>query len=337
MNLTSQESNAIDSLRFLCIISLVFLHTRISHLVPDSVVNQVEEIQEIIHYSPFLCVLFLLSGFLFFIHKEEQTWDLTSIKPWIQKTYLSKLKKRVKSLVIPYFIFCTLGFLYGVFIKNKDYNIHSCIEVLNLFWSINNGHPVGMAMWFMRNLIVFSVLSPLYYIVIKILRHFTLILILILFTLNIDITYPYINVYLLLGAYLAMANISFSKLLSYFDWRACLLIWMIFYYGNIFYTMPKICGIVPFMLSLMGFIGLFMTYSIPSWLTKTSSFVYFTHPFFTGIRNIFIKYIDTTVVWMDIACWIAIATTVFIICEILFFTLKRISPKALETITGGRI
>lgn len=87
--MTLVESKAINSVRFVCIIFLVLLHTQVLHLVNPNIVGAMTKIQNFLSI-PFLSILFLLSGYLFF-YKEG-----TGIQQnWIRDTWVKKLKKRV--------------------------------------------------------------------------------------------------------------------------------------------------------------------------------------------------------------------------------------------------
>lgn len=78
-----KESTKINTLRFICIIFLVLLHTQIGHLLTPTNTDIIN-IQNIINI-PFLPILFFLSGYLFFQTKEEN--KDRSFRDWIIYTY----------------------------------------------------------------------------------------------------------------------------------------------------------------------------------------------------------------------------------------------------------
>ena len=65
-----KESTKINTLRFICIIFLVLLHTQIGHLLTPTNTDIIN-IQNIINI-PFLPILFFLSGYLFFSDKRRK-------------------------------------------------------------------------------------------------------------------------------------------------------------------------------------------------------------------------------------------------------------------------
>ena len=103
---------------------------------------------------------FVISGYLFFANVTE----------WNSKTYLGKLQRRVKTLLIPYIVWNVL-----MAVKLKSFS-------LNMFWAywteagkqmdwLGNVQlmtaPANMPLWFLRDLMVVSVLTPIIYICIR--------------------------------------------------------------------------------------------------------------------------------------------------------------------------
>lgn len=77
--------------------------------------------------------------------------------------YNSELIKRIKTLLLPYFIFCTLGILlcrsYPYKTLLDDYGITSLVTVVG-------------ALWYVRTLFVLCILSPLLILVVMAFTHF---------------------------------------------------------------------------------------------------------------------------------------------------------------------
>lgn len=103
---------------------------------------------------------FIISGYLFFK-------GLVRFSP---EVYLSKLRRRCHTLLIPYLIWNIIALVLlwvkwycfhmpglGVF-TNDGINLTA---LLKGFWITSAGYPFEFAFWFIRNLIVFVVLSPL--------------------------------------------------------------------------------------------------------------------------------------------------------------------------------
>lgn len=322
--MTFQESKAINSLRYICIVFLVMLHTRVTHLIDPSIKDSMGRIDDFINI-PFLQILFLLSGYLFFIFKGDS---------WVWEVWKEKLHKRVKTLLVPYIIWCLMAIMYNYFILHKGLpdNVGT---FLMQFWDAHAGHPIGKAMWYMKSLIVFSLLSPFYYYTIKLLKHSTLIIaLLIIVCFDIPIDYPYFNVYLMLGAYISIMGYSFSDIVKNVDWRFCFAVYLLL-------KVLLLTGVfdlqVLLPMNLCCFIGLFMKYNVHPALASSSSFIYFVHPYVQGVRNIYIRFVDISSLASSFMVWMLTAITVMTICYGLFCFMKRSVPKVLSVLTGDRV
>lgn len=120
-------------------------------------------------------IFFIISGYLFFLKVEE----------YGRQVYVNKLKKRWYSLVIPYFAWNILFMLWtlmfivgGILLHGKPWNGISDYFFQNgcshMFWNsgvwgerttwlgveTHNSGPVLLPFWYMRDLIVMVVLSP---------------------------------------------------------------------------------------------------------------------------------------------------------------------------------
>jgi len=80
---------------------------------------------------------FVMSGYLFFVNVTE----------WNAKTYWSKLRRRVKTLLVPYIIWNI-----AMAVKLQTFSLSIFIE------------PGNMPLWFLRDLIIVSLLTPIIYI-----------------------------------------------------------------------------------------------------------------------------------------------------------------------------
>lgn len=109
---------------------------------------------------------FFISGYLFFLNK---------------KSYLQKLKTRIHTLLIPYLLWnAILLSLYLIayavgYPQNINYRSiteYGFIDYIRLFWdrgSYDNGNfvPLLCPFWYIRNLLIMSISSPLLYYIIK--------------------------------------------------------------------------------------------------------------------------------------------------------------------------
>lgn len=103
-------------------------------------------------------VFFAISGYLFFYHVERLD----------KVTYFSKLKKRARSLLVPYLIWNSMYiFLFllhrtplmaGLYPSASSVNI-DWTWVANAYWGID-GYPLLYPLWYIRDLMIIVVLCP---------------------------------------------------------------------------------------------------------------------------------------------------------------------------------
>lgn len=113
---------------------------------------------------------FFISGFLFFLSK---------------KSFLLKIQTRYQTLLVPYLLWNALllalyiiAFMAGYpqDINGKNITDYTLIDYIRVFWdrgSYDNGNfvPILCPFWYIRNLLIMSILSPLFYYFIKYVRE----------------------------------------------------------------------------------------------------------------------------------------------------------------------
>lgn len=117
-------------------------------------------------------LFYVISGYLFFLKVPEG-----------MKSIYGKMKKRVGTLVVPYFIGCLFfvgfGVLMAVLPGVSKYMNSSMMplfskpvgEILrSIFYDAGNGSPCAFQLWFLRDLILIVATSPLWYLLLKHLR-----------------------------------------------------------------------------------------------------------------------------------------------------------------------
>ena len=165
-------SEAITWLRFPLIFLIIFLHCYSTVRLPG---NHGLYFKIIYPFSLWLGEtgvpgFFFISGFLFFLSK---------------KKYQKSMETRFHTLLIPYLLWNTL--LLGLYIlvyiagypqdiNGKSIADYTFIDYVRAFWdrgSYDNGNfvPILCPFWYIRNLLIMSVLSPIFYYVIKYVRE----------------------------------------------------------------------------------------------------------------------------------------------------------------------
>ena len=104
---------------------------------------------------------FFISGFLFF-----RTFELSLLK--------NKYITRIKSVVIPYLVWCSIYYLYFVILTNvpivKNYVNSETIKLSVTNWILSLWENEYCVLWFLKYLIVFIFIAPVIYAFLK--NHF---------------------------------------------------------------------------------------------------------------------------------------------------------------------
>ena len=323
--MSAPESQAINSLRFLCIVSVVMLHSHVNQYATPETLTFLKQMNRVFYIFSPLPVLFLLSGYLFFYHVGERYR--------LKEDYGRKLRSRVKGLLVPYLIWNTVG-LAVTCVLNKDFIIHSFNDFLNCYWPLDPmGHPEGRAIWFIRNLLFFSIVSPIYYWVVKYLKHFTLLLIAGLYLWDLPVDYLYFNVYLLAGSYLGYYKISLAKLASLVSWKTGAMIYMVLMLVHVFFQVRiYFLEFIPFFVLY----GLLLKHKLPEALSHSSMFIYVSHLYIAyAVTHRYVALLPAADWALLVAMPLSFVTT-FGICYFTYLVLHRFSPKLVGWLTGGR-
>ena len=163
---------------------------------------------------------FFISGLLLFMSK---------------KNYLQKLQTRTHTLLVPYLlwnfilvvIYITLFVVgYPQDINGRSMTEYGVIDYIRLFWdrgSFDDGNfvPILCPLWYIRNLIIMVIFSPLLYYVIKYTRELFLIIIAVCWmATNNNAFIPQTILFFSLGAYFSIFGVNplelFTKYKSFF-------------------------------------------------------------------------------------------------------------------------
>ncbi|QOG04126.1 acyltransferase [Flavobacterium sp. MDT1-60] len=124
---------------------------------------------------------FVISGYLFFLNVDGY-WN----------EFLLKYKKRISTLLVPYLLWSMFGILFYFtlqsvpiskpFFTKQLISNYSIIELLNVLFL----KPIPYQLWFIRDLIILILFSPLIYRLVKLSNYFILLLLSILWLARID-------------------------------------------------------------------------------------------------------------------------------------------------------
>ena len=148
-------------------------------------------------------LFFIISGYLFYLQ----------FQPTLEN-YLDKLKKRFKTLLLPYLIWSIFGVFFYFLLQSipqsqsffsngliKNYSLNDFFERIFLT-------PVPYQFWFLRDLMLFVIISPIFYFFIKKLGALLIIILLVTWFINFDfiIISNEAILFFVCGAYLSISN-----------------------------------------------------------------------------------------------------------------------------------
>ncbi len=280
VSIDKKESDFLNSVKFICILTIVMVHCSLhdsQYIAPQLTQDAIPNLKSwyvSLHFGETaLRLFFIISGYLFFRSATLESFD------W-KRDYLTKLKSRSKSLLVLYIVWNTIGLAVN-YLVHKTYppDFLSLLDGYNPFSDTNY---FGKGLWFLETLIVFTFISPIYYVAIRYLKHLIPLLCLVFHFTSINIDNLYFNMYLLLGSYFACCGFRITDIANLFNWKICLpliLLIQVFHKSGII-QIPISIPLTTF-LFLSTFMGILYRHPIPSKIAESSTFVYVSHFYFT--------------------------------------------------------
>jgi len=252
-------------------------------------------------------VFFIMSGYLFFANVDK--WDVA--------TYKKKILRRVKTLLIPYLIWNLL-----MAIKLKTFS-------MSMLWSYWNpagtqidwfGHeqlmtaPANMPLWFLRDLMVVSLLTPIIYILVRKFGYWLMAVLTVLYLSGVCAFIPGLSAYAVffftLGAFFSIRRMDMIEVFKRFEWPAYGLsvifaISMLLTYHTSVFSSLMLC------FRITGSIAVFCLASrilsttsrrLPSLVCDSTYFIYLAHYvfFFSFIDTAFFALFGTSTISLSI-------------------------------------
>lgn len=367
MSAEELQSKTIDFLRFPLIVGVVFIHTDFSDIVMAGV-KQISFVNYPIFSRIFFlfskvifeaCVplFFFISGFLFFYKTEG----------FSQKIYLHKLKNRIRSLLVPYifwnlliilFLMLAQTFLSGSLVsgRNKLITDYSLLDWLWSFWDTSqvNPHmkktlPINSPFWFIRDLMVVIVFSPIIYILIKKLKAYAVIILGLLWIFNPFFYLPGLSIvsffFFTAGAYFSIHKMNFVEVLKPMS-RALaplyiLIVAMAVYFAGAGWWSYLYCaGVVVGLLLAITVSAYFIDsgkWHLNPFLTNGSFFIYAYHrlPLVFVIKILF-KWLHPRSDGALLLLYLACPAIVILLGLLIYSLLRQWMPRFTAVISGGR-
>lgn len=372
MNNDELKYKVFDWLRFPLIVFVVYIHSfgksidfqaiDFNNLMPIDYFNLFRI--SISHVLTHIAVpmFFFISGYLFF----------NKLQNWNQNIYIEKLKKRFKTLFVPFVIWNTililstaqsllrhegLDSLWTFFDDNNYFSLYWNCKTWNLDridWlgiPTPDSSPYLVPLWYIRDLMVTMILSPLLYCLFKYVRIWGLAILFICYISLIGIKVPGFSTtawfFFGSGAYFNLNKINptqfTSKYKNYF-YVLAIILWLIVSrfdghntpIGNLIYPFYIIIGCIAMFNLATSFVK--NNHLFPKILTQSTFFVYVLHTIMvTGISASIMRKIfgEGNAFLLSISYFLApfLTTT---ICVMGYWVLKRYLPKICGLLTGER-
>ncbi len=288
-------------------------------------------------------LFFMMSGFFFF----REVMTLGDFVPLI--------KKRVKTLLVPYFIVSLLGICFFIFLQSvpfakKYFNNQLDLAPLALLktWLL---FPLPYQLWFLRNLFVLSLLSPLIYWIVKKGRIYTICVLTLAWLLITDLLLHNLILCFWAFSFGAYCRIHRMELVSRHQMKPHSILFVLFWFAAVAVAMlVKLPGL-DFVLSnlsiILGILAIWKIfderfvsdiYGKPG-VKYLKQFAFLVYLFHEPLLTIFIKILFSIGGISDfssvIAYFLAPALSICL-CVVIAISLKKYFIKGYQLVSGNR-
>lgn len=288
-------------------------------------------------------IFFSISGYFLFFNKKQSF-----------KEYLLMLQKRFKSLVIPYLFWSITWFLI-YFLKGhyKDYSVSTILNDIFV-------NPIPLQFWFIRDLFVLVIISPLIYALVKYTKVLIIVVLLLVWYFNIliPLNESIALLFFAIGSYLGINGINLKEnkdysLLLVLLWLLTLLFQtFLIYNSNDNISILELIQndlLINFLDKIGIIVGIFAVWKIydllfsninitnSKWfsLTDFSFFIYAFHlPVLWMVPSYIYRFVGNN--QFSLLIYIYAPTFLIVVSVLLAKNLKKYMPFFFGIITGGR-
>lgn len=356
MTIEELQSKTIDYLRFPLILGVILIHSYSRSIT----INGVEvlfadgfPINNIVQglfsrVMGMFCVplFFFMSGNLFFLNCNL---DFTA--------YKRKINNRIKTLFIPYFVWNLLILLLyftaqsipsiSVFVNQPLVKNFGFMDYINAFLGFDDGKPIAFQFWFIRDLFIVSLLTPLLKLMFSYFRFWGLLVLGVIWYLNSVLIIPEFILtaffFFSFGAYFSYKKISF---ISFFR-KYFFFIVVVYPFIAVFELFTDGESYNPFIHNLNIVSGVIFCFNIVSFLiengsihtlkifSQSSFFIFAIHePMLSFIRKILYKSLSPVSEMMLLVVYFSGMAITACIAFFIYCNLKKYAPGILQVLTG---
>lgn len=310
------------------------LHSNMIGIIWIAIENYISGLQRIA-----VPLFFFMSGFLFFLNYSPEK-------------ALNKIKKRVYSLLIPYFLWNTIAWAYYAILKKIPYvsskiNLSVSYSLKSIIYDIIMG--TFNALWFVRILFFLILLSPLVYIIIRKAKiaaaffAFLIIMHLVFYTTEFSVLYA--SAFYFGGAIMALHNV---KIIDYeLPLGQCALVFLMIInaffcnrFSYLYLPLKQIVLIIYIILFWYGcdfLINRLRSPAVCPWFFKHTFFIYCAHGIvLESVEKIFLLVLGNTIYGSVLDYILAPVITLTLIFLFAKFV-KYKMPVMWRVLNGGRV
>lgn len=346
-----------DKLRVLSLISIIFVLYIHSRFQPNEIMGMAyyDKIQLFTSEMIGRCAVplfYLISGYLFFMKVPDGV-----------KSIGRKIRKRIKSLLIPYFIGCVFFVIFYSFIAllpwtsnliNSSSSIMPLFQkpysiiLISIFYDGGTGYPCAFQLWFLRDLILIVATSPLWYLCLKHLKWGFVAVVFVLTYFDVPHVPFYSLFWFVLGGQLTKAKIEMGGVSG----RIKVAIFGLFLIISIVQLLCpdmlewNLLRIPIIMLGIIGIWGLYdalvekkFCLSHHKWLATACQYTFFIYLFHEPTLNIVRKSIVVVLGKNEFGYMASylISPWIFTVCAVFAGLLfRKYLPRVYDVCTGGR-
>lgn len=346
-----------DKLRILSLISIIFVLYIHSGFHADEIKGMLmnDRVQEFISGMMGRCAVplfYMISGYLFFLKVPEG-----------MKSIYGKMRKRVRTLVVPYIIGCLFfvgfGVLMAVLPGVSKYMNSSVMplfskpigEILrSIFYDAGNGTPCAFQLWFLRDLILIVATSPLWYICLRYLKWAFVAVLFILTYLDVPHVPFYPLFWFVLGGQLTKVKIEMGGVNGVINiGLLALCLFLVLSIVELFFPEMIDWKSLRIPIILLGIVGAWGLYDAVvgknfsllqhQWLTTACQFTFFIYIFHEPTLNIVRKLIVVVLGKNELGYLTSylLSPWIFSVCAVFAGLLfRKYLPRVYNVCTGGR-
>lgn len=296
-------------------------------------------------------LFFLIAGFLFF-QASDFSWAF----------YTKKLKSRFRSLLIPYLFWNAFALVMYFFLQQVVGLTHlaygsvpliaqwNWMDYLRCFWDLRTpNYPLVYPLWFVRDLMLTMLLSPLLYLLMKRLKGVVVLLFLLCWTFGLPFSLTGINVtalfFFLLGGYLRFSGRNLvveSRRLFHFSLIAYPFLAVAdaltrgLFYNSYLHQVAILVGVV-FLINVVSYLLEHKRLVVGTFLPGASFFLFAAHEqLLSQTRKSLTTLLPPGSQLCDVLLYLLPMLFVIPVVLLIYYLLKKFFPAMLQVMVGAR-